>query len=106
MLTDVSTEPQIWDPAECLSREALAAVQLERLRTTVARVLEAQPGGAERLRAVGIDAADDIVSLDDLQRLPFTSKPDVRASYPFGLLAVPRTDLVRVQGSSGTGGKP
>ena len=51
-------------------------------------------------------AADDIASLDDLERLPVTTKADLREHYPFGLLAVPREELVRVHASSGTGGKP
>ena len=61
---------------------------------------------AARLRAAGVTAAEDIGSLDDLARLPFTEKADLREHYPFGLLAVPRERLVRVHASSGTGGKP
>jgi phenylacetate-CoA ligase len=60
----------------------------------------------ERLHAAGVTAADDVESLDDLPRLPFTTKADLREHYPFGLLAVAREELVRVHASSGTGGKP
>ena len=81
-------------------------LQLRHLRSTVARVLRSQPAGAERLAAAGITAAGDIGSLADLSRVPFTSKADLRAHYPFGLLAVDREQLVRVHASSGTHGKP
>jgi phenylacetate-CoA ligase len=79
----------IFSAIETAPREQLAALQLERLRATVERR--------------GLDAA--IGSLDDLRDLPFTVKDDLRESYPFGLLAVPREQLVRVHASSGTGGK-
>jgi phenylacetate-CoA ligase len=80
----------IRDQIEAASRDELATVQLERLRGAVARR--------------GLDA--DVRSLDDLRSLPFTTKADLRAAYPFGLLTVPREQLVRVHASSGTGGKP
>ena len=82
------------------------ALQLERLRAAVARVLAAVPALAERLRAAGIGSPQDIRSLADLSHLPFTRKLDLREHYPFGLFAVPVADLVRIQGSSGTRGKP
>jgi phenylacetate-CoA ligase len=72
----------------------------------VARVLRGQPLGAERLRAAGIESEQDVHSLSDLTRIPFVLKSDLRESYPFGLLAVPREQLVRVHASSGTHGKP
>ena len=72
----------------------------------MARVLGGQPLGAERLREAGIESAQDVRSLDDLTRIPFARKSDLRESYPFGLLAVPREELVRVHASSGTHGKP
>jgi phenylacetate-CoA ligase len=101
-----SAASEIWDPAETLPREALRALQLERLRATVARVLERQPVMASRLRDAGVDSVAKIRSLDDVARLPFSVKGDLRESYPFGLLAVPREELVRVHASSGTHGKP
>jgi phenylacetate-CoA ligase len=100
------SEPRIWDSAETLPREKLAALQLERLRDAVARILRGQPAGARRLAAAGITAPEEIGSLSDLARIPFTHKADLRAHYPFGLLAVPRERLVRVHASSGTHGKP
>lgn len=96
----------IRDPAEALDREQLQALQLERLRRTAALVLRAQPRGAELLAQAGISSADDIHTLQDLARVPFMQKADLRDNYPFGLLAVPRTDLIRVHASSGTHGKP
>ena len=86
-------------------REGLRALQLERLRGLVARLLEAVPLTRERLQAAGVRSGEDVRSLDDLRRLPFSTKADLREHYPFGLLAVPREDLVRVHASSGTGGK-
>jgi phenylacetate-CoA ligase len=96
----------IWDRAETLPREQLEALQLRHLRSTVARVLRGQPFGAGRLAGAGITAAADVRSLADLSRIPFTTKADLRVNYPFGLLAVDREQLVRVQASSGTHGKP
>jgi phenylacetate-CoA ligase len=96
----------IWDRVETLPREQLAALQLRHLRSTVARVLRRQPAGARKLAAAGITAAGDIGSLADLRRVPFTGKADLRAHYPFGLLAVDREQLARVHASSGTHGKP
>ena len=101
-----ATDTQIRDAAETLPRESLRALQLERLRATADRVLSAQPLGAERLHEAGITAAREIGSLDDLERIPFMTKSDLHDAYPFGLLAVPRSELVRVHASSGTHGKP
>jgi phenylacetate-CoA ligase len=106
MLTAAASEPRIWDPAETMPREQLAVAQLERLRETVALVLRGQPLGAERLRGAGIGSPEDIRSLEDLTRIPFVTKDDLRSAYPFALLAVPREELVRLHASSGTHGKP
>ncbi len=95
-----------FDAIETAPREQLEAVQLERLRATVERILTAVAPGRARLHEAGVRAAADVGSLDDLRRLPFTVKSDLRGHYPFGLLAVPREQLVRVHASSGTGGKP
>jgi phenylacetate-CoA ligase len=86
-------------------REDLLALQLERLRALVARLLDAVPPTRARLHEAGVRSARDVGSLDDLRRLPFSMKSDLREHYPFGLLAVPRQELVRVHASSGTGGK-
>jgi phenylacetate-CoA ligase len=89
-----------------MPREQLETLQLERLRATVARVLGGQPLGAERLAQAGIADAGDVATLGDLPTVPFMTKGDLRESYPFGLLAVPREQLVRVHASSGTHGRP
>jgi phenylacetate-CoA ligase len=102
----VATELQIRDPVETLPRPQLRALQLERLQSTVGRILAGQRLGAERLASAGITAPEDLSSLDDLARVPFALKADLREHYPFGLLAVPREQLVRVHASSGTHGKP
>jgi phenylacetate-CoA ligase len=97
----------IWNrEIEGLPRERMDALQLERLRATVGRVLAGVAPLAGRLREAGIRSPADIGSLTDLSRLPFTSKADLREHYPFGLLAVPVSELARIQGSSGTRGKP
>jgi phenylacetate-CoA ligase len=96
-----------WNPeAETLPREKLIALQLDRLRQTVQRQLDHVPPMRERLHAAGVTSARDIASLDDLPKLPFSHKTDLREHYPFGLLAVARERLVRVHASSGTQGKP
>jgi phenylacetate-CoA ligase len=97
----------IWNrEMETLPRERLAALQLTRLRDTVESQLRAVPVMRERLRASGLTSSADIRSLDDLRRLPFSRKSDLRDNYPFGLFAVPREQIVRIHASSGTRGKP
>ncbi len=91
--------------AETLSRDALATLQLERLRATLARAYDSVPHYRHRLDAAGI-APSDIRHLADVARLPFTTKDDLRLTYPFGLFAVPRERLARLHASSGTTGKP
>ena len=97
-------ENRIWDKNETLSREEINALQLKRLQETVARVTEV-PFYKQAFAKNNI-TPDSIQSLDDLRRLPFTTKADLREHYPLGFLAVPRKDLVRFHGSSGTTGKP
>jgi len=92
-------------PAETLSRDALAALQLQRLKATVRQAYERVPHYRRRLDALGIAPAD-IARREDVERLPFTMKDDLRAHYPFGLFAVPRQRLARLHASSGTTGKP
>ncbi|RNC68761.1 MAG: phenylacetate--CoA ligase [Desulfuromonadales bacterium] len=90
---------------ETLPRPALEALQLKRLQATVARVYASVPFYRQAFEKAGI-TPDSIKSLDDLQRLPFTLKQDMRDSYPYGLFAVPMEDIVRIHASSGTTGKP
>ena len=91
---------------ERASRAELDALQRDRLRTTVTRLLTHVPPTRERLHAAGVHDARDITYRDDVAQLPFTVKDDLRAHYPLGLLAVPRDALTRIHASSGTGGQP
>ncbi len=97
-------ENRIWDAAETLSRQNLERLQLDRLRECVARV-EHVPFYQEAFAKTGVTPGN-IKSLDDLRRLPFTTKADLRDHYPLGFLAVPREKVARYHGSSGTTGKP
>ena len=90
---------------ETLPREAIRALQLKRLKAMVARVQKSVPFYQESLAKAGVDA-DSIQTLDDLARLPFTYKKDMRDSYPYRMFAVPMEDIVRIHASSGTTGKP
>ena len=86
-------------------RAALEAMQLARLRMLVTRMAERVPLYRDRLRAAGVRAAD-LRTLTDVGWLPFMTKTDFRDTYPYGLLAVPLDDVVRIHASSGTTGKP
>ncbi|MBN2310254.1 MAG: phenylacetate--CoA ligase [Candidatus Hydrogenedentes bacterium] len=97
-------ENRIWNDAESLPRDQLRALQVERLRDCVARVAQV-PFYKEAFAREKV-TPDAIQSLDDLRRLPFTTKADLREHYPLGFLAVPREKVVRIHGSSGTTGRP
>ena len=89
---------------ETASREQLNQIQLERLQKTVKHVYDNVPLYRERMDAAGVKP-EDVKSLDDLTKLPFTSKQDLRDTYPYGMFAVPMDDVVRLHASSGTTGK-
>ena len=90
---------------ETLPREALEAIQLRRLRATAERVYATVPFYRKKFDEAGITPAS-IKKLDDIARLPFTTKQDLRDNYPFGMIAVPMEEIVRIHASSGTTGKP
>jgi phenylacetate-CoA ligase len=92
-------------PEETMSRDERAALQQARLRGLVDRLVAAGGVQGERLRAAGVTGGAD-VGLDDLPKLPFTTKQDLWDSYPGGMLAVPMRDVVAVHGSSGSRGRP
>uniref|UniRef100_UPI00261EFD43 phenylacetate--CoA ligase family protein n=1 Tax=uncultured Desulfovibrio sp. TaxID=167968 RepID=UPI00261EFD43 len=94
----------VFDPAELWSRDHIADTQLTRLKGTVAQARRCA-FYRQRLDEAGIDA-DAIRSLDDLARIPFTTKDDLRSQYPTGLLCVPQGEIVRMHCSSGTTGSP
>lgn len=96
----------IWDEKhECMPRERLRELQLERLKSVVQRVYDNVPYFRNKLKELGLEPGD-INSLDDLPNLPFITKHELRETYPFGLFAVPIEDVVRIHSSSGTTGKP
>ncbi|MDD5642418.1 MAG: phenylacetate--CoA ligase [Syntrophales bacterium] len=88
-----------------MPREDLRALQLQRLQAVVERVYHLVPFYRRRLDEAKVKP-EDIRTLDDLQRLPFTTKQDIRDNYPFGLFATPMDQIVRIHASSGTTGKP
>lgn len=93
------------DNGERLSRPALAALQLERLKATLAHAYRSSPHYRRAFDRVGV-APGDLTSLGDLAKFPFTTKADLRDNYPFGFFAVPQAAVARVHASSGTTGKP
>jgi phenylacetate-CoA ligase len=96
----------IWNKTfECMGREEMRACQGKRLMSMVERVYYNVPFYRNKMQEMGIHPGD-IKSVDDLKLLPFTTKHDLRDNYPFGLFAVPQSEIVRVHASSGTTGKP
>jgi phenylacetate-CoA ligase len=96
----------IWnEKMECASREEIRAIQLERLKSTVERCYHNVPHYRKKLDDAGV-RPEDIRSLDDIRRIPFTVKDDLRENYPYKLFAAPMKDVVRLHASSGTTGKP
>jgi phenylacetate-CoA ligase len=99
-------KPFMFDAAaETMPREALAALQLRRLRETLQRAYASVPHFKRKFDAAGVKPGD-LKSLGDISRFPFTTKADLRENYPFGMFAVPRSEVLRVHASSGTTGKP
>lgn len=96
----------IWDAQyECMSREEREQLQLERLQATLNRVYKNVRCYQNKFNEQGI-VPEDITSLADLAKLPFTTKEDLRVNYPYGMFAVPLREVVRIHSSSGTTGKP
>ncbi len=95
----------IWSKEETLSRKEIEEIQLARLKETVERVYNTVPYYRQKMVDRGVTPSD-IKTLKDLSKLPFVTKQDMRDTYPFGLFAVPKEDLIRIHASSGTTGKP
>ena len=93
------------EPIEKASIDELRALQLKRLRATLAHAYAHSPVYRAKFEAAGVHP-DDVKSLQDLAKFPFTTKADLRDSYPFGMFAVPKSQVVRIHASSGTTGKP
>lgn len=96
----------IWNEyIEIADREKLRSIQNERLEQMIERIYHNVPFYRKKLQEKGIEPGD-ITSVEQLKELPFTTKEDLRDNYPFGLFAVPQSEIVRVHASSGTTGKP
>ncbi len=93
------------EPIERASQDELRALQLQRLQWTLHHAYENVPHYRNKFGQHGVHP-DDLKSLEDLAKFPFTAKQDLRDNYPFGMFAVPRRRIVRIHASSGTTGKP
>ena len=98
-------KPSDLEPIERASRDELASLQLTRLKWSLAHAYRNVPHYRKAFDAAGV-TPDDLRTLEDLAKFPTTSKDDLRQNYPFGMFAVPRSEVVRVHASSGTTGKP
>ncbi len=106
MITKEQLKPAIWDPEnECMHVAALRELQLERLRKIVRKMWASVPYYREKMKVVGV-RPQDIRTLEDIRKLPFTTKDDLRLCYPYEAFAVPLDRVVRIHASSGTTGKP
>ncbi|GAB3432577.1 phenylacetate--CoA ligase [Massilia solisilvae] len=99
-----TADPGALDPIECASRDELQALQLQRLKWSLRHAYDNVPHYRAAFDAAGVHP-DDLKTLADLARFPFTDKKTLRDNYPFGLFAVPREQVVRIHASSGTTGK-
>jgi phenylacetate-CoA ligase len=104
-MLDLSPVPEDLEPIETASRDEITALQLQRLRWTLRHAYDNVPFYRRRFDEAGVHP-EDCRELADLASYPFTVKQDFRDNYPFGLLAVPREQVARIHGSSGTTGKP
>jgi phenylacetate-CoA ligase len=104
-LLDLRPDPADLDPIETASRDELAALQLERLKWSLRHAYENVDHYRARFDDAGVHP-DDCGSLEDLARFPFTTKDDLRSTYPFGMFAVPLDRVARIHASSGTTGRP
>ncbi len=105
MLPPLAADPAAIEPIERASRDEITALQLARLRATLRQVHASVPYYRAAFAAAGVHP-DDLRTLEDLRRFPFTTKQDLRANYPYGLFAVPRERIRRIHASSGTTGRP
>ncbi|MGJ8544072.1 MAG: phenylacetate--CoA ligase PaaK [Sulfitobacter sp.] len=103
-MEDLTPHKRDLDPIETASRDEIAALQLQRMQWSVRHAYENVPMYRARFDAAGVHP-DDLKTLADLAKFPFTVKDDLRDNYPFGLLAVPKSQVQRVHASSGTTGK-
>ena len=104
-MKDLTPKKSDLDPIETASRDEISALQLDRLKWSLRHAYDNVAMYRERFDQAGVHP-DDLTSLSDLAKFPFTYKADLRDNYPFGLFAVPRERIVRIHASSGTTGKP
>ena len=104
-MEDLSPRPGDLDPIETASRAEISALQLKRLKTTLDHAYRNSPHYRATFDEAGVHP-DDLRTLSDLSKFPFTVKKDLRDTYPFGMFAVPRERVARIHASSGTTGKP
>lgn len=104
-MEDLSPRPGDLDPIETASRDEISALQLKRLKTTLDHAYRNSAHYRARFDEAGVHP-DDLRTLSDLAKFPFTVKKDLRDTYPFGMFAVPREKIARIHASSGTTGKP
>lgn len=104
-MEDLTPNKADLDPIEIASSDELAALQLTRMQWSLTHAYENSPFYRKRFDDAGVHPSD-LKTLADLSRFPFTTKTDLRDTYPFGMFAVPREELVRIHASSGTTGKP
>ncbi|MFW2545431.1 phenylacetate--CoA ligase PaaK [Primorskyibacter sp. 2E107] len=104
-MIDLTPDRRTLDPIEIASRDEISALQLDRLRWSLTHAYTNVPMYKQRFDEAGVHP-DDLQTLSDLSKFPFTYKADLRDNYPFGMFAVPREQIARVHASSGTTGKP
>lgn len=104
-MENLAPRPGDLEPIETASRDEIAALQLTRMQWSLRHAYDNSPFYRARFDAAGVHP-DDLHSLEDLAKFPFTTKADLRDNYPFGLFAVPREKIARLHASSGTTGKP
>ncbi|OED49084.1 phenylacetate--CoA ligase [Rhodobacteraceae bacterium (ex Bugula neritina AB1)] len=104
-MEDLSPQKGELDPIEIASIDEIRALQLTRLQWSLRQAYDNVPMYKQRFDAAGVHP-EDLQELKDLAKFPFTNKDDLRGNYPFGLFAVPRSDIIRLHASSGTTGKP
>jgi phenylacetate-CoA ligase len=104
-MRDLAPDKSTLDPIEIASRDEISALQLKRLKWSLRHAYDNVPHYKSAFDAAGAHP-DDLKSLGDLAKFPFTTKADLRENYPFGMFAVPRDQVARVHASSGTTGQP
>ncbi|PYG31139.1 phenylacetate--CoA ligase PaaK [Pelagimonas varians] len=104
-MEDLTPRKEDLDPIEIASRDEISALQLQRMKWSLRHAYDNVPHYKASFDAAGVHP-DDLHTLSDLAKFPFTVKGDLRANYPFGMFAVPRSKVIRVHASSGTTGQP